>query len=221
MFQRNKAFTLIEVTWAILLFSLITTGFVATLIASTRAASNLPIEVTADSLAMKIIEEMQLRNRLNISEYDKLGDPEAPSEDSFLETFTFETDPDDPSKSVTINVDVEFKGFGMVSSAGSTSLTADFPDGFEEWETDEWAGGVVMIKKGRGSGQLAHIVSNTEDTLTITRNLDGTPGSSWIINPSTSSYFEINGGKTADVTARWSHLGKERSRTFHTLIYHP
>ena len=223
MKRRNtKGAFLIEAMFAMAIFALVTLGYISSLTASSRASAVVPYEIMAENLASRIIERMQLRTKMGgIEEYDKLGDPNAAPEDSFMETFTFESDPENTEGGLTFNVDVAFRGFGMVSQATNDTLEAVFPGGFEPWGTNEWQGNPVMIKKGHGSGQIAYILSNSEDTLTITRNLDGTPGRSWISKPRQSSYFEINGGKTATVTVSWEFRGKPYTKEYQVLIYHP
>jgi len=213
--------TLIEVVISIAIFSLLSIGFITTLIVSSRASMNVPLEVGADSYASKMIERMQLRNKLSIGDYDMLGDPAAPVDKSFLQLYNFPYDPTNPTWSVTFQVEIKFKGFGKVSSATNNTLTAVIPSGFPSWDTNEWQGDMVMIKKGLGSGQIAYILSNTNNTLTITRNLDGSPGSGWIGSPDTTSYFEINGGKSATINITWQYRQRTYSRQYRALIYHP
>jgi len=59
---------------------------------------------------------------------------------------------------------------GMVTSSTTTSIT----DSAESWDTDEWAGGMVVIYDGveiaedkETIGEQRTIISNTSDTLTI------------------------------------------------------
>jgi len=213
--------TLVEVVISMAIFSLLSIGFITTLIVSSRASMNVPLEVGADSYASKIIEQMQLRNRLLIGDYDMLGDPTASVDKSFLQLYNFPYDPTNPTWSVNYQVEIKFKGFGKVSSATNSTLTAVIPSGFPSWDTNEWQGNMVMIKKGLGSGQIAYILSNTNNTLTITRNLDGSPGSGWIASPDTTSYFEINGGKSAIINITWQYRQRTYSRQYRALIYHP
>ncbi|MBN1900471.1 hypothetical protein JW926_04000, partial [Candidatus Sumerlaeota bacterium] len=219
---KTKGVSLVEILFAVAIFSFTALGFMGSLIASSRASAVIPYEIMAENFASRIIERMQLRCRLgSIDKYELLGDSSADPEDSFLQTFTFESDPDNPETSVTFNVDVTFRGFGMVSSATDTTLTAQFPQGFHKWEDNAWEGNPVMIKNGRGNGQMAYILSNTDDTLTITRNLDGSPGDGWLSLPNPTSYFEINGGKTAKVVVSWTFKDKSYSSEREVLIYHP
>lgn len=217
----KQGVTLVEALFAVGIFALLAVGFMTTLVASMRATGRAVLEIAADNFATKIIEEMQLRNKMSIEEYDKLGDPSAPVDDSFLKTFVASSDPQNPSRSVEFRAQVRFKGFGKVASATQNSLSAAIPNGFPSWEVDEWKGCPVMIKKGKGSGQIAYILSNTSSDLSITRNLDGSAGASWLTSPDSSSYFEINGGKTAEVTVRWIYRGQPFTRVYRTLVYHP
>jgi len=222
MKRYNKlGLTLVETLFALAIFAFLSVGFMTTLVASMRTTGRAVLEIAADNFATKIIEEMQIRNKMSIEEYDKLGDPSAPENDSFLKVFVSPSDPQNLSRSVEFRAQVQFKGFGKVESAAQNSLTAVIPNGFPSWDVNEWKDCPVMIKKGKGSGQIAYILSNSSNSLSITRNLDGSAGTPWLTNPDSSSYFEINGGKTAEVTVRWVYRGHPFTRVYRTLVYHP
>lgn len=68
---------------------------------------------------------------------------------------------------------------GTASSSSSTTLV----DSSKSWTTNEFAGLYVHITDGTGVGQLREISSNTSTTLTV--------ASSWLVNPSTDSDYEI------------------------------
>ncbi len=60
---------------------------------------------------------------------------------------------------------VEFESGAVVTSATKT-LTASAPG----WTVDEWQGFYVRITAGLGKGQVRVVISNTADTLTVSRD---------------------------------------------------
>lgn len=215
--KRQIAFSLIEIMVSMVIFAVATVAFVSALIYGGRTSYLAAQEVAAANFAMTLIEQMRIRCT-NLNDYDALGDPNATQANSFIGNHTTPIVPGDPSASV-FTANVRFKGFGMVSSSTNSAMTATIPTGFPDWIVDEFVGGTVMIKEGRGSGQIARITANTANTLSINRNLTGAGSSGWQSNPDNTSYFEINGGKTVEINVSWSFKEKTYTRSFRTLLY--
>ena len=73
MKRYNKlGLTLVETLFALAIFAFLSVGFMTTLVASMRTTGRAVLEIAADNFATKIIEEMQIRNKMSIEEYDKL-----------------------------------------------------------------------------------------------------------------------------------------------------
>ena len=62
-----------------------------------------------------------------------------------------------------------------------------------------------MITNGQGEGQIRRITANTTNTLSVTP--------AWTVNPDASSFFMIDGGKTATATVSWRETGSGAIRT--------
>ena len=81
-----------------------------------------------------------------------------------------------------------------------------------------FAGRYVMITSGTGRGQVAYIQSNTGNTLTISRALDGTGSQGWIQTPAAGAGFCIDNGKMAEITTSWTINGHAFSMTRMAMI---
>jgi hypothetical protein len=60
------------------------------------------------------------------------------------------------------------------------------------WTVNEWAGYVVVITSGTGSGQWRQIVSNTADTLVVATNWTVTPNSTSDFSVTEPDYFQFD-----------------------------
>ncbi len=57
---------------------------------------------------------------------------------------------------------------GCSKNDGAT--TAEFTVSGKNWTADQWAGGIVRMTSGDGTGRVFYIISNTADTLTVQQN---------------------------------------------------
>ncbi|MCX7015616.1 MAG: prepilin-type N-terminal cleavage/methylation domain-containing protein [Candidatus Sumerlaeota bacterium] len=210
MRRSTSGMTLIEIVIAMAISAILTLALVSATITAARVSSNMPYDVYATQIISKTAEDLRKEN------YDLVGTTGLPLYNSAQ---TFYSDPDDHSRGTSFTVSVRFKGFGLCASgSSSTTLKAVLPAGDPGWTANEWQGSVVMLKDGAGSGQCAYVKSNTADTLTITRNLDGSGSLAWIQTPTTTTYFEIGGGKTVVITASWSNGRKNFSKSMTTML---
>lgn len=83
------------------------------------------------------------------------------------------------AKSGTVSVNIPTLDSGTATSGAATTLT----DTGKSWTIDEWAGKVVKITGGTGSGQFRGIASNTATVLTV--------DTAWTTNPDVTSVYEI------------------------------
>lgn len=81
--------------------------------------------------------------------------------------------------------DILFASSGTATAGAAKTLT----DSGKTWGTNSFAGYVVKITGGTGSGQTKHIASNTATVLTVDGN--------WKTNPSTDSTYVIYTGATS------------------------
>ncbi|GAB4314013.1 MAG: hypothetical protein Kow0059_05520 [Candidatus Sumerlaeia bacterium] len=216
----RRAFSLIEVMVALVIFMVASVVFLTALIFGGRTSYLAAQEVAATNFAMNLIEQMRTRTTgaNSLTNYNNLGNPAASQTDSFIGQHTRPIVPGEPG-GLVFTATVEFKGFGQVQSSTNNTLKAVIPNGFPQWQPGEWVGSVVMLTDGKGSGQIAYITANTADTLTITRDLSGATSLGWLSNPDSTTQFAINGGKTVVITVTWPFKGKTYSKRFETLLY--
>lgn len=72
--------------------------------------------------------------------------------------------------------------YGTVSGGTDYTLTDGLPN---SWDNKNWAGGIVVVYSGKGSGQAREIGSNTSTTLTLKR--------AWEVVPDGTSKYAIWG----------------------------
>ena len=212
--RAGQAFTLLEVVIALALLAVASVAFTSGLVYSARTAKSAKTDVYAISVINRVIEE------LRSSDYDRLGGSTG-AEARFLSPILYDMDPDVPdAETTTFTVNVRFFGFGTIQSATGNSLTAVIPNSpaWPTWRTDMFAGRYVMITTGSGRGQVAYIQSNNANSLTISRDLDGTPGQGWIQAPAAGAGFVIDNGKMAEINVTWSLNGRDFTMTRMALI---
>ena len=90
-----------------------------------------------------------------------------------------------------------FDDFGTATSADVNSLTI----ATNNWTDDQWVGATIKIIGGVGVGQIRLIISNTEDTVTISSN--------WTTIPDATSDYHIHLDAPGAVTL-WEGLLKDR-----------
>lgn len=213
----DRGLSLVEVLIALAILGVVSLSFIGSLIFTSRTAHATTSRIFAVELANRTVEELRALGETN---YEILGTDTGDAA-RFLQEQTFDKDPVSSGQTIQFTVSCDFKGFGTVSSAGSNSLTAVIPADYPQWETNEWVGQMVMIKDGDGSGQIAYITANTADTLTITTNLSGSGGGSWMRTPSAGDEFEINNGKTVVITISWTEQGRSQQLARTALIPGP
>lgn len=140
------------------------------------------------------------------SDFDKLGNPAVVSGDyeyDFKDTVDVKPDSAAETSVPVYTVDFIHMGWGGVASATNTTLVANFASNQDEWEPDVWKGHFVCIAKGTGVGQIMRITGNTEDTLTVTREMDGSKSTEWATVPDSTSEYLIDNGKHVRIRVSW------------------
>lgn len=212
--RRRAAFSLLEVMIAMAILLIVSLSFTTGVIFNARTGVRNKSELFALELINRTIEEMR-----NPAIYEQLGTSVGAAA-VYLNPRTFPYDPAEPADTVNYTVTCRFSGFGTVASASGSTLRANLI-GNNAWETNEWQGRLVMVKRGTGGGQVASITANDGNTLTISRNLDGTSGSGWYKNPVAGDYFEIDNGKTVEIIIDWTERGTAYQLTRTALIPTP
>jgi hypothetical protein len=98
-------------------------------------------------------------------------------------TYAYGMAPATPRRAVVANstrfpvLSIRARTMGVIQEAntatgGSTTTLTRTAAG---WPVNQWAGAFVFVASGTGAGQMARIVSNTADTLTLQDNVLGTP----------------------------------------------
>lgn len=210
----RRGMSLLEVVIAVTILAVVMASYIASMVFTTRVSYKTKADMFANELINRTVEELRASN------YDNIGFAMG-NEARFLNVQSYESDPQNPNQSVTFNVRCDFLGFGTAAGGGASSLVGSFPPGFPAWETNMWQGHLVMIKQGRGRGQVCAITANTGNTLTVCHNLDGSGGGGWGTSPDATSYFEIDNGKSVRVTCSWLDAGTTRSLTRMSLIPSP
>lgn len=198
LLDTESGFTLVETIIASLILIVIAVGVIGSFTftaATSRVNSN---AVAAKNIAQGYFEQMAIDtfadvNATNYPDIDRndLNDPAV-----WL----------DEAVGIRCSVDFDFKGFGVASSGGSSSLT----DSTANWDVNEWAGDTVYIADGAGAGQFVRIASNSDTTLNFESNLFFSTGA--------GSIYLINNGKTVEITTTWSYRGQEYTQTIESLV---
>lgn len=221
MVQPNKArfrargFTLIEAIIALSILLLVSLSFFASLLASSRSAQVGRANIYAIQLMDRILEE------LRAADFDNLGNTvTGAAENRFNSNQTFNLQIAN-AVNLPYTVSCKFLGFGTVASATATSLTPNFPANYPAWTTDQWKGRAVVVTDGVAKCCMAYVNSNTANTLTISRNLDGSGGGGWWTTPVAGDTYLIDNGKSVQVTITWTVARKAFTMTRTTLIPDP
>jgi len=83
------------------------------------------------------------------------------------------------AKTSAVGVNVPLADMGTASAGGANTLT----DGTKAWAVNGFAGKVLHITGGTGSGQAIEIASNTATQITVTTN--------WATPPDNTSTYEV------------------------------
>jgi len=211
----HRAVTLVELLAAIGIIGFMTIAF----------AGALSYNVQSIEANRRVAEALQVaqfyEGRLFGSTYQALGDPDIDSgawEAQFADTQEYVVE-EAGQQPRTYTISFRHTGWGAVGSATASTMTADFPENQEEWITNEWAGQYLVITRGRGAGQIMRILSNTADTLSLTRDLTGAQAEDWTVIPDSSSRYNINNSKTVEVTITWG--GPRREEAFRRVVTIP
>ncbi len=210
----RRGFTLIETVFAMVIVAVTSIGFMASVVYSARQSAANTDHLYAVHLAGKYAAMIRAGN------FAQLGDTNTSAteyESQFLTPVTVRPDPQFPTSTQQYTVTIRFTGWGRVQSATNNGLTATLPTGQQNWVTNEWAGHYVTITGGTGRTQIMRITANTGNTLTVTQDLTGASGTSWTLNPDSTSQFFINDGKTARVQVSWGN--GQNFRTVERVVY--
>ena len=212
----RKGFSLVETMIALIIAVTVSLAFVVTVILMIRQnAAN-----KAQLLALETADYYQ--GLALAADYKKIGTPDV-SDDDFEAQFkateqnplTVIADPSDPEDSARFDVFFEVTGFGEVSSASASTITASLPGG-DSWEANEWEHNYLTITKGKGKGQIMRIKSNGTNSMNLTADLTGDEDVEFKIIPDSSSHFVINNGKTVRLTVTWGE--GESHETIHRTV---
>lgn len=212
---RRRAVTLVELLAAIGIIAFMTLAF----------AGALSYNVQSIDANRRVVEGLQVaqyfEGLLHGSSYQALGDPTL---DQNAWEAQFATDQthviqEQGQQPRTYRIAFRHTGWGAVGSATETTLVADFADNQQDWEANEWAGQYVVITRGRGAGQIMRILSNTGDTLSVTRDLTGAQSEGWTVVPNDTSRYAINNSKTVHVTVTWD--GPRQEESFRRMVTIP
>lgn len=203
----NRGVTLVEIMIALGVVSVISVFFMTSIIFTIRQTRE-----NRDHLNAVQIMNYQM-GLLKVAQFGPLGEPAGSVPTWESQNFGFrdanprqiQGDPIDP-RSTVYNVSFEFSGWGIVQSATDTSVTVTIPSNHRAWTANQWANDYVSIIPAVGRAQIARIVSNNANTLTITTDLSGLRSSErWDRLPAAGDVVRINDGKSVLVTVRWGN----------------
>ncbi len=204
--QKIKAFTLIEVIIASVIFAFVAFGVIGSLIFSSRTTHINSNAVLAKNIAQSYFE------RINIDVFENVGPQRTLTDGTIVgyNSIPF-SDPNpvwlDQAKQINCAIDIEFTGFGRATSAGSSSIT----DSTASWASNEWSGKNVYLVDGLGAGKFRTIQSNTSTVLTLS-------GDPLQPSPGLNTAYMIGNGKTVRITTTWQYLGKMYSQRMESLV---
>lgn len=220
--RRRRAVTMIELIIAIMLMAVVVLAFLS---ATTFGISS--IRATIDR--QMALDAMQLwEARILGANRERLGEPTltaASPEWPLTQSINWNPDPTFPNQAPTVTMRARYKGWGFAAAStgttlvrgsvvGNTNTTSyaghpNLPGWWAPWVANEFTGNIVVISDGPGRGQVARIISNTADTLTIStdiRSMD-TAGyvnnRPWDVAVGVGSQFYISNSKTVDLSATW------------------
>lgn len=212
----SRAFTILEAVISLSILLMVSLSFFASLVVSSRSAQVGKANAFAIQIMDRTIED------LRGADFDNIGTTvTTAAEYRFSNPQTFQLPLGGAAQFLNLSVQCSFLGYGKISAISGSGLTAAFPTNFPAWTTNQWQGHYVMITNGGGVGQMAYINSNTANALTISRNLSGSGGGGWYLNPSVGDSFQIDNGKTVKVTITWTIARRNFTMTRTALIPPP
>lgn len=200
---RDRAFTLIEVMVAMMLFVAFSLSMIGSILFASKATRLNSNAIAAKNVAQGLFEQMAADNFNNVTAANY---PDIPFGTGAIYL--------DESLGIECSIDYEIKGYGIATSGTSTTLTdSSIPgdDSPEVWTDDEWIGDVVFFIDGAGQGQFSTITDNDSNTLTFD-SVSSPPGNGTV--------YLINKGKTIEITTRWIYRGRPEpyQQTIESLI---
>lgn len=219
--KTRKGLTLVEIMIALIIAAVASIAFMTSIVVMLHQTA----ENRRHALGVQMAEYYQ--SLALAASYHRIGTASVEDTDfEFLFTHTADnplevlSDSSHPDRSLAYRVWFEVTGFGEVSSASSSSLTAALPAG-QQWNVNEWQNNYLTITQGRGRGQIMRIVSNTANTLSLTADLTGANTSQGFrIVPDDTSRFVINNGKTVRIAISWGDESDHRVIRRSVLIRH-
>lgn len=201
-----RGVTLVEIVISMVLVTFLSISIISAAIFSARGSRLNTNAIAAKNIAQGWFERMAADDFGNVT--PPAGGIFSPTGGGYADIAT--TDPNpvwlDRALGIPCAIDFEFKGFGIASSGGTTSLT----DSSASWEIDEWANDTVYLVDGAGSGQFVNIASNDANTLTFDEAL--------AVSPASATKYMINNGKTVEITTTWFYRTEAYSQTVESLI---
>ncbi len=195
---RRRAVTLVEVVISAAILAFVSVGAMSALVVSTKMA----MHAQEDMMALEFLNR-QVELVKSTGSYANLGVSE------FAGTEVFEYDPNFTQNGPTFTVEYEWYGFGVVTSATTTSLSFNG----STWPGDvsfqnaagEFDGHYVVLRRGNQVARITgHSKSGNTHTFSIDYALNGWANSSWGTNPLAGDAFEVDGGKWCRITVNWN-----------------
>lgn len=208
--RNDRGVTLVEIVVSMLLLGLLSITVISSVIFSSRGARLNTNALAAKNIAQGWFERMAADEFGNVTPPDNTasGGIWNPTGAGYEDIPTTATNPVwlDRALEIPCAVEFDFKGFGIATGGGSSSLV----DSTADWEADEWAGDTLYLVDGAGAGQFAEVTSNGSNSLTIDGN--------FVVSPDTSTKYMINNGKTVEITTTWFYQGEPFTQTVESLI---
>jgi type II secretory pathway pseudopilin PulG len=217
--RQPRGVTLLEIVISMMLLTLLAITVISSVIFTSRGARLNTNAIAAKNIAQGYFERMAGDEFSNVGPpadgavfWPNLPDPNDANGriagTGYPDIAIDDPDPVwiDQAMQIPCAVSFDFKGFGIATGGGATSLT----DNDAAWETNEWAGDTLYLVDGAGAGQFAQIASNTATVLTL--------ASAFTVDPDATTKYMINNGKTIEITTTWFYQGEPFTQTIESLI---
>lgn len=208
--HKRRAMSLIEVMIAVGILAIVTLTSVTTMIGASRLAR----DAQEDMMALELVNQQIELVRAGVP-YSSLGRTDLAGTDPDNDaTFTLDRDivydEQFPTNGPTFTVSYRWSGFGTVEASGNNYI--EYPDALG-WGTDfDYTGRHLLIRPDSvfKRSQIGLITSHDPSTRRITVDcaLNGWTDANWSVNPPVGTNFEIDGGRTCQLTISWVPRGK-------------
>lgn len=214
----HRGLTFIEVLIASSILVIVSMAALTALVVSSRIARDAIDDVIAMEMANRQIELIRAA-----ADYNILGLADDGSQISgFVDDDVIVYDPQFPDNGPTFTISYQWLGFGMVSSATASSITFNDPNAGDV----NYTGNRLILRRGAGEGQIVKITNHTwttnSSTFAISADLNEYGEDDFAVIPNSTTYFEVDGGKSLRMTLAWqTKSGSNRNLTRTLFIPHP